>query len=247
MNAPLNVFLEKLGLTEYEVKTLATLFSLREADSPEVAKAAQVPKTRVYDVLDGLVEKGLVVKMSTRPKKYRALQPSEALLKLVSEKQSELEQWKEDATQLGKELEKTQGVVNVDEKVLKVKSRTDFYKILAQEVDGAQKEVYGLTALDIHHHLLHDSLQRAAQRNVSVKLTGDHPEGFKEASQKWGENVELQETQHGMHAYVMDGKKVVLMLSDLKKDQSEYHFAIWPENKAMAKTIQQTFNQHWEK
>jgi sugar-specific transcriptional regulator TrmB len=246
MNAPLNTFLEKLGLTEYEVKTLSTLFALREADSPEVAKAAQVPKTRVYDVLDGLVEKGLVVKMSTRPKKYRALAPSEALLKLVDEKQIELEKMKNDAVQLAKELEKTQGVANTDEKVLKVKSRTDFYKILAQEVDSAQKDVRGLTALDMHHHLLHESLERAAKRNVSIQLTGEHPEGFKHASQKWGENVELQDSSHGLHAYVMDGKKVVLLLSDLKKDQSEYHFAIWPENNAMAKTIQQTFNENWE-
>lgn len=247
MHASLNTFLEKLGLTEYEVKTLSTLFALREADSPLVARAAQVPKTRVYDVLDGLVEKGLVVKMSTRPKKYRALAPSEALLKLVNERQSELEKWKTDAAQLGKELEKTQGLLSVEEKVLKVKSRTDFYKILAQEVDSAQKDVRGLTALDVHHHILHESLERAAKRNVSIQLTGDHPASFIEASQKWGENVELKDSDHGLHAYVMDGKKVVLLLSDLKKDQSEYHFAIWPENKAMAKTLQQTFDQHWER
>lgn len=248
MQAALDSFLEKLGLTEYEVKTLSTLFTLREADSPLVARTAQVPKTRVYDVLDTLVEKGLVVKMSTRPKKYRALAPSEALQKLVNDKQNELQQWKNDALQLGKELEQNNATqtTNTDEKVLKVKSRTDFYKILAQEVDAAQSEVRGLTALDIHHHLLHDALSRAAKRNVSVKLTGEHPQEFKEKSKGWGKNVELQDAQHGLHAYVMDGKKVVLLLSDLKKDQSEYHFAIWPDNKPLAKTFQQTFNEHWE-
>lgn len=246
MNSSLNDFLVKLGLTEYEVKTLSTLFDLREADSPEVAKAAQVPKTRVYDVLDKLVEKGLVVKMSTRPKKYRALTPREALHKLVDEKKRDLEKWSDEAEEIGKELERTQGTLSTNEKILKVKSRTDFYKILAQEVDTAQKKVQGLTALDMHHHLLHDALSRAAQRNVSVKLTGSHPEGFQEASKGWGENVQLQDAQHGMHAYVIDGKKVVMLLSDLKKDQSEYHFAIWPDNEAMAQTIQHTFNQNWD-
>lgn len=249
MHAALDAFLEKLGLTEYEVKTLSTLFALREADSPLVARTAQVPKTRVYDVLDTLVEKGLVVKMSTRPKKYRALSPNEALQKLVNDKQNELQQWKNDALKLGKELEQSnaEALPNVDEKVLKVKSRTDFYKILAQEVDAAQEEVQGLTALDIHHHLLHDALSRAAKRNVSVKLSGFHPEEFKEKCQTMGKNVQLKDAQHGLHAYVMDGKKVVLLLSDLKKDQSEYHFAIWPDNKPMAKTFQNTFNAHWGK
>lgn len=249
MHAALDAFLGKLGLTEYEAKTLSTLFMLREADSPELARVAQVPKTRVYDVLDALVEKGLVVKMSTRPKKYRALAPTEALQKLVDDKQNELQKWKTDAQLLGKELEKNNAnaIPNVAEKILKVKSRTDFYKILAQEVDGAQKEVQGLTALDMHHHLLHDSLEKAAQRNVSIKLMGTHPEAFKEASQKWGKNVQLQDGAHGLHAYVMDGKKVVLLLSDLKKDQSEYHFAIWPDNKPLAQTFQNTFNANWEK
>lgn len=248
MRAALDAFLEKLGLTEYEVKTLSTLFTLHEADSPAVAKLAQVPKTRVYDVLDALVEKGLVLKMSTRPKKYRALAPSEALQKLVDDKQNELQTWREDAQRIGKEIEKDSitSQVNTEEKVLKVKSRTDFYKILAQEVDAAQSNVQGLTALDVHHHLLHDALSRAAQRNVSVKLTGTHPESFKEKCKTMGKNVELQDAQHGLHAYVMDGKKVVLLLSDLKKDQSEYHFAIWPENKALAQTFQKTFDENWE-
>jgi len=47
-----NVFLERLGLTEYEAKTLSALFRLKEAEAPEVSRSAQVPKTRVYDVLD---------------------------------------------------------------------------------------------------------------------------------------------------------------------------------------------------
>ncbi|MBM3282350.1 MAG: hypothetical protein FJY86_03355 [Candidatus Diapherotrites archaeon] len=249
MNAALDEFLTKLGLTEYEVKALSTLFALREADSPDVAKAAQVPKTRVYDVLDSLVEKGLVVKMATRPKKYRALSPNEALQKLVDDKQKEMNAWKEDAHKLGKELEKNMEKMSnsMSEKVLKVKSRTDFYKILAQEVDAAQKEVRGLTALDVHHHLLHDALERAAKRNVNVQLVGDHPDSFKEKSKTWGKNIQLKDAQHGLHAYVMDGKKVVMLLSDLKKEQSDYHFAIWPENSALAETLQNTFTTHWEK
>ncbi len=248
MNLKLNDFLAKLGLTEYESKALSTLFSLREADSPELAKSAQVPKTRVYDVLDSLVEKGLVVKMATRPKKYRALKPTEAFQKLLSEKKNELSTWEELGSQLGKELESEKmGLVSMDEKILKVKSRTDFYKILAQEIDSAQKEVQGLTALDVHHHLLHESLQRAAQRNVSIQFAGQHPESFTESAQKWGKSVQLKEVTHGMHAYVLDGQKVVMLLSDLKKDQPEYHFAIWPENKAMAQTIQQAFETHWKK
>ncbi len=246
MNADLGDFLAKLGLTEYEARTLATLFALKEADSPEVARAAQVPKTRVYDVLDGLVEKGLAVKIFSRPKKYRAMRPNEVFQKLLSEKQNELSEWGKRAEKIGSEMETQIGTdSSSEEKVLKVKSRTDFYKILAQEIDTAQNEIHGLTNLDVHHHILHDSLQRAAERNVTVKFVGDHPESFIETAKKMGKNMHVQKANHGLHAYVIDGKKVVMMMSDITQERPEYHFTIWPENKPLAQTLQQTFDRHW--
>lgn len=246
MNQKLSAFLGTIGLTEYEAKTLSTLFRLKEAESPLVASESQVPKTRVYDVLDGLVEKGLVVEIASRPKKYRAMKANEVFDKLLAEKQGELEKWTDDAKVIAKEIESTHSENSNEEKVLKVKSRTDFYKILAQEVDTAQTSIIGLSRLDAHHHVLHDSLARAAQRNVSVKLAGEHPQAFKEKMAANGKNIQLKDAQHGMHAYVIDGKKVVMLLSDLKQDKPEYHFTIWPDNKAMAETLENTFIQHWK-
>ena len=65
--------LEKLGLTEYEAKTLNTLFTLRESQAPTISRTAQVPKTRVYDVLEKLIAKDLIIEIKGRPKLYRAI------------------------------------------------------------------------------------------------------------------------------------------------------------------------------
>ncbi len=248
MNQNLGEFLGRLGLTEYEAKTLSTLFALQEAETPEVARVSQVPKTRVYDVLDGLVEKGLVVKIFSRPKRYRCLKPTEVFQKLIQEKQTELEEWGSNAFEIAKDLESQRPIrEEKGERVHKVKSRTDFYKILAQELDTAQTEIKGLTILDAHHHLLHDTLQHAAQRNVSIQFTGEHPESFVETAEKWGKNVQLKKANHGLHAYIIDGKKVVMVLSDFKQDKPEYHFTIWPENKGLVQALNQTFQTQWGK
>ena len=69
MKTNIHELLKQLGLTEYESKTLNTLFQLKEEKAPEISRDAQVPKTRVYDVLDGLVKKGLVIEIQGRPKK----------------------------------------------------------------------------------------------------------------------------------------------------------------------------------
>jgi sugar-specific transcriptional regulator TrmB len=246
MNAKLNEFLSRMGLTEYEAKTLATLFSLKEADAPEVSRTAQVPKTRVYDVLDKLVEKELAIKIFSRPKKYRAMDAPEVFEKLVRAKKDELDALENHSKILGNEIVQQQmsDQKSTEERVLKVKTRTDFYKILSQEMDSAEKEIIGLTRLDVHHPILHDSLRKASGRDVTVRLIGEHPEAFKEAGRRIN-GVRLKDSQHGMHAYVIDGRKVIMLLSDMKKEKPEYHFAIWPENKSLAQTIQNRFVQEW--
>ncbi len=235
-----------MGLTEYEAKTLSTLFRLHEAESPMVASESQVPKTRVYDVLDGLVAKGLVVEVASRPKKYRALKANEVFEKLLMQKKEDLSKMDAESRTLITELLAEEGVISNDEKVLKVKSRTDFYKILAQEIDTAQTSIIGLSRLDVHHPILHESLKRATERNVSIKFTGEHPESFKEKMATNGKNIQLRDAQHGLHAYVMDGKKVVMLLSDLGQERPEYHFAIWPDNQAMAQTLETAFQKNWK-
>ena len=78
---------------------------------------------------------------------------------LIEQKQGELNQWREHAESLHAEIEsKAEKNSNMEEKVLKVKSRTDFYKILAQEMGEAKSEIIGLTTLDVHHHLLHNKI-----------------------------------------------------------------------------------------
>ena len=78
--------LEKLGLTEYEAKTLSTLFKLKEAQAPNISRTAQVPKTRVYDVLEKLIAKDLLIEIKGRPKLYRAIDPQKAIDLLINSK-----------------------------------------------------------------------------------------------------------------------------------------------------------------
>jgi sugar-specific transcriptional regulator TrmB len=246
MNSELLPFLGKMGLTEYEAKTLATLFSLGEAEAPEVSRIAEVPKTRVYDVLEKLADQELVIRTFSRPKKYRALSPQEAFDKLVQQKNSELQSLHSEAKDLTERLSSNAKSGQTDEeKVMKVKSKTDFYKILAHEIEQAQHEVVGISQIDVHHHVLHDALRKAGEKNVSVKFAGTHHPSFREMHAQLGNHIELREKPSNVHAYVIDGQKTVLLLSDMRKDKPEYHFAIFPQNKEMAQTFTAQFAKQW--
>ncbi|MEM4256884.1 MAG: helix-turn-helix domain-containing protein [Candidatus Diapherotrites archaeon] len=242
----LNEFLEKLGLTEYEAKTLNALFSLKEAEAPEISRNAQVPKTRVYDVLDRLTQKKLIIEIHGRPKKYMAIEPSEVFDKLISYKKNEIRELETKALEL-KEKVMLKSTSTKNEKVMKVKQKSDFLKILQQEVESANHSIHGLTQLETTHLPLQESIKKVKEKNVEVKLITQITENTKSVAKKLSESgAIIRDFEHGIHAYVIDNSKVILALSDFKETKPEYHFTIWPENKALANALIKYFNEAWE-
>lgn len=71
--------LKKLGLTEYEAKVYAALVGLGEATAREVHEASEVPRTRIYDVLRDLADKGFVEFIQGSPTYYRVVEPETVL------------------------------------------------------------------------------------------------------------------------------------------------------------------------
>jgi len=242
----LNSFLEQLGLTEYEAKTLTSLFKLKEAEAPEISRNAQVPKTRVYDVLERLTNRGMIIEIYGRPKKYRVVEPNKVFDELLNEKKQELKKLEERANKLkGTIVEDAKE--GATEKVMKVKEKGDFMRILGQEISGAKKSVHGFTSTGKDYALLHDAIRKASARDVEVKVISkivaeqEHAKSYKEAG------VELRHFDHGIHAYVIDGKKVIMALSDFDQEKPEYHFTIWPDNKPLSAALTHYFESCWQK
>ncbi|HZX19664.1 MAG TPA: helix-turn-helix domain-containing protein [archaeon] len=242
----LNVFLEKLGLTEYEAKTLSALFKLKEAEAPEISRTAQVPKTRVYDVLDRLTKKTLIIEIHGRPKRYMAIEPEKVFNSLLQEKKQELAKLEEEAKHVKSEVEldHTNGK---HEKVMKVKDKNDFMKILGQHIDSSTKSVHALTPLAKEHSLIRESLKNASARNVEVKLISKINEDSAKIAKEFAQGgADIRNFDHGVNAYIIDNQKVIMGISNFSEQKPEYHFTIWPDNKPMATALKKYFDHAWE-
>ncbi len=68
--------LKALGLTEYAARTYVALVGLGAASATAVAEASQVPRTKIYAVLDELVKKNWVEPGTGRPKTFTAMDPA---------------------------------------------------------------------------------------------------------------------------------------------------------------------------
>jgi HTH-type transcriptional regulator, sugar sensing transcriptional regulator len=87
--------LAQLGLTTYEARTYLALLRRESSTAAEAARLANVPRQRIYDVLAGLVDRGLVAMRPGQVTKYAADAPEHALERLVSDQReqvAELEQ-----------------------------------------------------------------------------------------------------------------------------------------------------------
>ena len=64
--------LESLGLTPYEARCFVALSQLSHGTAREVARVADVPRSRVYETMERLGERGLVEIQHAEPLIYRS-------------------------------------------------------------------------------------------------------------------------------------------------------------------------------
>ena len=78
MNEDVTV-LKGIGLTLYESEAYLTLTSLISATATEIAEKSGIPRSKIYDVLKGLVEKNFIEVEDGRPQIYHVKSPVEVL------------------------------------------------------------------------------------------------------------------------------------------------------------------------
>jgi sugar-specific transcriptional regulator TrmB len=79
------VYLEQLGLTQYEAKVYLALLSEHPATAYTISRRSGVPHSRVYEVARRLMAKGYVVCQNTNPDRFSPLSPRELVGRLASD------------------------------------------------------------------------------------------------------------------------------------------------------------------
>lgn len=84
--------LQQIGLNAYEARSYLVLVGHPRFKALELAARAHVPRQKIYEVLDSLVEKGFAQVVQEKTKLFSAVEPSLAIPGYLARKRTSLEQ-----------------------------------------------------------------------------------------------------------------------------------------------------------
>ena len=159
--------LKTLGLSEYEAETLVILTRLGTATAKDIARMDDVPRTRVYDAMETLHERGLVDIQHSTPRKFTVVSRETIVRKFNVDRENTITEIAELFADLGpaEPQEEQAGVWTVTG-----------HEAVAQRVfefiDEADEQLIYMTVDELltDEHL--DHLAAAEEREVDIYLAG---------------------------------------------------------------------------
>ena len=159
--------LEHFGLSNYAARTFVALASLGTGTARDVSQVSEVPRTRVYDAIDELHDRGLVDVQQSSPKQFWAISAETASRSFEHDLQyraetlrralGELEPVERQSEQRG--VWTGNGERAITNRVL------EFFAT-------AEEEIVYMTVEDLLSDELIEALAEAAERGVSINLAG---------------------------------------------------------------------------
>ena len=255
--------LKGVGLNLYERKLWVALLARGTSSAGELSSISNVPRSRAYDILQSLSEKGFVVVQNTKPIRYVAIAPKEALdrsKRKMEEKMQELSERMEDlkSSPVMKELNAIFGkgmkIVSSEDVTGALKGRhlekqqmSTMFKSAKQNINIVTN-AEGLIELHNHHY---ETLKKAKDNGVQIRIaTIANSKNQNEVKSLMGvadlRHMEEKESQITGRFCVIDGKEILMGLTDPKSVHETQHIAIWSRSDhAAGGVFDPLFNMVW--
>jgi sugar-specific transcriptional regulator TrmB len=243
--------LKQIGLNLYERKLWVALLSRGTSTAGELSSLAKVPHSRTYDVLESLAEKGFVMVQTTKPLKYIAIPPKEALDRAKKTLKEKMDITIDRITKLQsspilKELERVHKtgvkIVEPGEMTGSLKGREAFYNQLEMIFKGAKNSISIFTTskglLDLNQ-VHSDVLKKAADRGVKIRIAAPFGKELIPALNELKKFAEIRKVDKiGVEGrfIVADGSHVVMSLTDEEVHPTQ-DFALWSQSEHVAEDL----------
>lgn len=254
-------FLDKLkefGLNSYESKLWTALLSRGASTAGELADISGVPRSRSYDVLESLADKGFIVIKSEKPIRYLAVPPREVLDRVKNKisndhKESirKIDTMKNSSvmTELGQLHKKGVELIEATDLTGCVKGRDNHEHHLNTMIRNAKKSVNIVTTksgLSRKAEILKDALQAAAKNGAKIRIAAPIFKDAKNIVSGLASVAEVRNYTEGGRFVIVDDKEVFFMLMDDSQVHRNYDVGLWVNTKYFASSFSGLFEQTWK-
>ncbi len=239
-------------LNIYETKVWLALLGKGVASAGEIAEISGVPRSRTYDVLEGLEKRGFALMRLGKPVKYIVVKPKIILEKLkfnalrnADEKVEVLSKLRKSETY--KELEQlyTVGIVPVRHEEISgaIRGGNIIYSHIKEILESAKKEVIICTSTqEIQSKMRFFSclFERFNKENIKLKiaLSGSDKE-IKKINFKL--KIKARKTEINSRFYIADKAQILFIIS--KGIPPEEDLAVWLNTPFFTSSLVFMFNQ----
>ncbi len=256
--------LEDIGLNMYERKIYSALLGRGVSTAGELSEMTNVPRSRAYDVLESLAEKGFSVIKSSQPMEYVAIPPQQAIENIKDKHQRELQD-KLDRLDSLKDSEAVdeledlydQGLELVDPSEISgsLKGSHQIHQHLGTMFKDANQSIKLMLSEEgvnefVENH--EDLLEQAAEDGIEVRVLAPRTEQNEDSFDRMQEFAEVRDMSGLPEDNVPDGRMAIIDGEGLTLSMTEDEVhdtqdtAFWSKSNHLAeRTMDPVFEMVW--
>jgi len=240
--------LREFGLNEYEAKAFVALATHSSCTASDISEYAKIPQSKVYEIVKSLEMKGLVETWKSKPQRYKAVEPSIALTRIIERRKEKLNSLKRKVRILSEKLVPAIPKDDRESEIWSFSGRREFLEKSSEMLNRSKKYAYGMTRNFSRTSMLEKAMEEALKRGVKIRLLGveDIPDTTTLARAKWyidnGTEVRIMKVGPHPRVCLIDGKEVCIRIDDPFK--SEF---IWSNNDALINLMKSHFDSLWRR
>ncbi len=239
--------LKQFGLSEYEAKAYLALTLYGTLTASGVTEKSKIPQSKVYGILKSLSEKFLAESWNGKPLKFRAIEPSIGLKKILERKKMKIKNLKEKSEVI---LEKLKPLRNFETEVFGMWSSSGKLACMEKAVEmleRSEKFGFATTSRFSRYPPLDNAYLAALKRNVKIKMLGTSKldQAIKaRATWYFRQGAEIRIIPIKAHPVmgIIDNKEVSIRI-----DNSKTPDMIWSNNPALVNVFKIYFKELWKK
>ncbi len=245
--------LQEHGLTEYEARAYLALLELENSEASPIADLARVPRTKIYQALDGLEAKKLLVVIPDRPKRYQVSPIVSYIDSLEANYRSQADTLSNAKDALTEEFA-PRGKVQMERSggFVVLKGRANISSKLCELIGKAEKDfAVATSAMGAHRLAYHSDLVSAARtKGANVRILAPTATENTEACDQLAAHAEVRHAlvDLGSVTLAFVDEKEVMLIHHVPDDRHYFQgadVALWSDDPAIVMSLKSLFTLGW--